>query len=203
MSTAMRAMGLPWLTLTLLGAALALLFAPDLAAQLRFERAPLLAGEWWRALSGHLVHGHPALAAADLCVLAALGTWWESRSRKAYVAILLGSACLSSLALIFLSPFESYVGASALGCGLLVGLLVEWLRAAHGGRRALPTAALLAFATKCAFESLGDCGPGLVSLPPGTRVAACAHAAGGLAGAAVALLPGFRVTRRVTPRSAA
>jgi len=184
-SRAARTRGLPWLTLSLLALAALLLLAPTLAAHLRFEREPLLAGECWRALGGHLVHEQAALAAVDLAVFVALGAWWEMRSRGAYVAILLGSAGLASIALLAFSSFASYVGSSALSSGLFVAALLELMRAPGAARRWMLSSALGLFVAKCVLESLGHDALRLAPLEPGTRVAACAHWAGGVAGAVV------------------
>ena len=36
--------------------ALALMVWPDALADFRYDRAALLAGQWWRIVTGHLVH---------------------------------------------------------------------------------------------------------------------------------------------------
>lgn len=176
-----------WLTLGLVGAAVALLFIPDLASRLRFERGPLAAGEYWRLFSGHLVHGQGPLAAVDLIVLAALGTWWELRARTVYAWILGTSAALASTALLAFSSFSSYVGSSALSSGLFVAALLELSRSSGPSRRWIAVAGLAAFAGKCTLESIGHDLLGLAPLAPGTRIAAAAHWAGGTAGAIVML----------------
>ena len=185
MSRAARARGVPWLTLSLLAIAALLILAPTLAVQLRFEREPLLSGEYWRALSGHLVHEQAALALIDLGVLAVLGAWWELRSRVACAAILLSSACLASAALLAFSSYASYIGSSALSSGLFIAVLLESMRAPGAVRRWVLAVALLLFVAKCILESFGHDAFSLAPLEPGTRVAACAHWAGGLAGAGV------------------
>jgi membrane associated rhomboid family serine protease len=173
---------IPFLTGALVVAALYLLLDPQAAARLSFERA-LLASEPWRAVTGHLVHRHGALAAVDLAVLAGLGDFWELRSRRLYVRILLASAGLASLALLALSDFSRYVGSSALSSGLFVAAALEFARATRPALRRVAWCALALFAAKCALEALGEDALSLVSLPEGTRVAACAHWAGGIGGA--------------------
>src|SRR5262249_51165044 len=63
----------PVLTLALAAVAAGLLFAPRWSAALEYRRERVLAGELWRAWSGHLVHATPRLAVLDLAVLVLLG----------------------------------------------------------------------------------------------------------------------------------
>ena len=174
----------PLLTATLVAVALWLLADPDAAARLSFERARL-AGEPWRVLTGHLVHGSGSLAAVDLAVLAGLGFFWERRSRAVLVRILLASAGLASIALLVFSDFASYVGSSALGSGLFAAAALELARDEAAARRKLGRLALTLFVAKCALESSGAEALAVAVLSEGTRVAACAHWAGGIGGALV------------------
>jgi membrane associated rhomboid family serine protease len=179
--------GPPLLTLALVGVALLLLAAPELAERLAFERARL-AREPWRFLTGHLVHAR-AVAAADLVVLGLLGAWWERRSRPVYAAILLASAGLASLAVACFTGFARYTGSSALSSGLLVAAaLVLALEEPYRGTRLrlVGVLALGLFGAKVALEAAGY-GSLFVELSQGLQVAASAHAAGGAGGALVVL----------------
>lgn len=69
-----RRTALACMTMGLLIGALSL-GGQELAAQLRYDRDALLAGEYWRALSGHLVHAslaHTGLNMAGLLLIALL-----------------------------------------------------------------------------------------------------------------------------------
>lgn len=178
---------LPLFTLALVCVCLLLIAAPEAAARLRFERARL-ATEPWRFLLGHLVHER-SIAIFDLMALAGLGAWWEQRSRAAWTWILLVSALLASLALLA-TPFTSYTGSSALGSGLFVAGALDLVLGERGGWRIAGTLALVLFAAKCAFETAGVEAL-FAELPPGTRVASAAHAAGGMGGALVVLARHF------------
>ena len=46
--------------------ALALMVWPDALADFRYDRAALLAGQWWRIVTGHLVHLNAAHLAFNL-----------------------------------------------------------------------------------------------------------------------------------------
>jgi membrane associated rhomboid family serine protease len=179
---------LPVLTLALVGVSMLLLAAPELAERLAFVR-DRLAREPWRLATGHLVHAR-AIAAADLALLTLLGAWWERRSRARLVAILLASAALASLAVAFWTEFERYTGSSALSSGLFVAAALALVREERGALRVAGVLALLLFCAKVALEAAGHGGL-FVDLPDGLRVAASAHAAGGLGGALV-VLPRWR-----------
>lgn len=187
----------PLVTLALVAAGALLACRPELARPLAFERAALRA-EPWRALTGQLVHGSAQHAALDLVVLALLGTWWERRSRAAYLALLAASAAGVAAALVFFSTLERYTGSSGIVAGLFVGAALELVLAGRGAGRGLGAAALVLFAAKCALEARAGT-PVFAALPPGTEVAVAAHVGGALGGAlsaaAVVLLgrrPGAR-----------
>ena len=98
---------------------------PDVTQALRYERAALARGEWWRALAAHLVHfdlRHLFLNLAGLALL-----WWlyasDARPRD-WLIVLLVSALTVSAGLWFLDPGVAwYLGAS----GMLHG---SWAAAA-------------------------------------------------------------------------
>lgn len=109
------------LTLILLIGALAV-GGDALSVLLRYDREAILSGQWWRVLTGHLVHagwGHTALNVAGLVLIALLfpepvriWTWgWR---------LLLLSVAISGLMLWRLPDLAWYVGLS----GVLHGFFV-------------------------------------------------------------------------------
>jgi membrane associated rhomboid family serine protease len=179
---AVNAPALPLVTLALLAACM-LALVPAVEDALVFDRGRIRAGEPWRFLTGHLVHGEVGLAAVDLVVLGALGAWCERRSRALLVAIVLAGATLASCALYGLTSFERYVGSSALGSALFAGLALDLAWSGRGARRALGLGALALFVARCVVEHAA---PDLLRIAPirsGATVAVAAHAAGGLGGA--------------------
>lgn len=96
-----------------------------------YERQQIAQGQWWRVLTGHLVHvglAHWLLNAAALCVVQHLVGWPLSSSNWSIYSIaicLLISACLW-----WLSPeLQWYAGLSGLIHGQLVlGALLIWSR---------------------------------------------------------------------------
>ncbi len=82
---------------------------------LELDRSALLAGEWWRLWTGHLVHGSPDHLRFDLVATVLLGLVFGRLWRLALCAPFM------SLALLLLMPgLECYYGLS----GLLHGWLV-------------------------------------------------------------------------------
>lgn len=109
--------GPPWLTLSF-GAGLLLLYglfgpAPD---ALLFDRARLLDGEWWRAVTGHLVHTDPAHLLWNLAALLGLGLAYEFLRRPgpgAYFGLFFAGMLAVDVWLLWLEPgWARYCGLS-------------------------------------------------------------------------------------------
>lgn len=172
-----------------------------LRAPLVLARQAVLAGEWWRVLSGHLWHGGAALAAWDLGALALLGAWVERRSRAELLAALGLGALFSGVAVLVLRPdLASYQGSSALVSALLVAECLRLLgRGNEAFVRAAAALAVLFLVAKIAFESVG-LWPS-VALGGATKLesVAVAHLAGALAGGLVRC--GFDLATRTRQRA--
>ncbi len=139
----------------MLGACLALLLLPLaggqwLAGILRYERAAIAAGQWWRLLTAHLVHldaGHALLNAAGLALLWAL----FARAYTAWrwlVAMLLILAAVDAGLWFFSTGLRWYVGASALLHGVFACGAIAMIRT--GDRMGF--IALIVFVAKLAWE---------------------------------------------------
>lgn len=176
---------LPICTLSLLALAVLIDASTPLAASLSLERDLVYRGQVWRLLTGHLVHEVPGVALVDLTLFAGLGAWIEGRSRRLLVAVLLASALLSSLALLFLTDHQRSVGSSGVGSGLFLAATVI---ASRGRRRGLALALLAVFAIKLLLEISGLWRSAAGVLPDGYETSAALHL-GGAAGGLVAALP--------------
>ncbi|MFZ5526105.1 MAG: rhombosortase [Pseudomonadota bacterium] len=125
---------------------------PDVQHLLRYERAALLQGQWWRALTGHVLHlswTHALLNLAGLwlcCGLAGAGQSSRGLSGPGLMASLAGLGLGVSALLCVLSPSVAhYVGLSGILYGLLVGLMGP--QGLNGDRTALAiTLAMMAWA---------------------------------------------------------
>jgi membrane associated rhomboid family serine protease len=157
------------------------------AAALDWEPGAILAGQWWRLWTGHLLHFGLQHALFDAIVLYAgasllereIGTWRLLRQ-------LLLAAPLVSLALLAVPDLVAYRGASALAATVALAAGIALWPAAGRWRPAL-LAAGLACAASTAAQALGA-GWSAAGLPGGVVVAWQAH----VFGAACALLPGWR-----------
>jgi rhomboid family GlyGly-CTERM serine protease len=116
----------------LLAALLVLLwFTGDSGRELlRYERAAVLQGEYWRLLTGHFVHGsaqHLLLNAVGLGLIAAL--FPREYSAPAWLLILASSIVTIDLGFVFLKPqLQWYVGLSGVLHGALAAGALGWWR---------------------------------------------------------------------------
>lgn len=164
-------------------------------AALRFDRDGLAAGQFWRVVSGHLVHlgwGHYLLNAAGVALVWLLvGARFGARS---WAVILVGIAAGVSAGLWFLDrQLAWYVGLS----GVLHGLLCAGLIAGLGGGRADRVESLLLGAIvlfKLGYEQLLGPLPGSEA-GAGGDVVVNAHLYGAAAGAGLGWLAGVRAGR--------
>jgi rhomboid family GlyGly-CTERM serine protease len=155
---------------------------PEATRQLlAYERTGVLQGQWWRLLTGSLVHvGWTHLALNAGVLLLGAGLFAGSRSLPAWLIALLVCAVGSMLGLYLLSPEVQWcMGLSGPLHGLLViGAVDLWRR----GER-LGWLLLAAFVAKVAWEQLAGAGSGTTTLI-GAEVVVDAHLWGLLAGAA-------------------
>lgn len=123
---------------------------PSLTLLLRYERDALLAGQWWRGLSAHLVHldaGHALLNAGGLLLLWTL--FGGLLSARQWLVTALCATLAVDGGLWWLQPqLQWYVGASGVLHGVMAAGCLAMLRT--GDRAAVPT--LLLFAAKLAWE---------------------------------------------------
>jgi rhomboid family GlyGly-CTERM serine protease len=176
---------LAWLVPAVLAlAALGLLLAGDAGREaLRFDRSGIAAGEFWRLLSGHLVHlgsSHTLLNLAGLVLV-----WFlvgRAFSRTQWLWIIAGSVAAIDLGLWLGAPsLQWYVGLSGLLHGMLAAGIVAGLAARSG------EAAILAVvvAGKLAWEQFAGPLPGSEATSGGA-VIVDAHLYGVIGGALVA-----------------
>ena len=168
-------------------AACAVLLLPVLAGDagreaLRYDRAALAAGQWWRLLTAHIVHldfNHAALNSLGLVLMWALFAR-DYRPRQ-WLAVVLGSmAAIDAGLWLRDSTVAWYVGSS----GALHGLMAAGTLA-HLRRRDLDGWILAVFIVlKIAYEQSAGALP--FSDSHGGGVVVDAHLFGALGGAAIA-----------------
>lgn len=124
---------------------------------LQFDAVAIAGGEYWRFLTGHLVHWNFDHLFWDLSVFVVLGALCERRSRKGFLACVFGSAAAISLYLLVALPeLPIYRGLSGIDTGLFVLLGVSLLTDARAsGNRTLQwliAAAMLGLFGKTVYE---------------------------------------------------
>lgn len=141
-----------WL-LGLLGALLVLSWVGDepVRLALRYERTAVLAGEYWRLLTGHFVHGSTAHLALNLAGLALVAVLFaRDFSLGEWLLILLASIAAIDIGFVFYEPqLEWYVGFSGVLHGALAAGAIAWWR--HESRH-LALALSLIVVAKLAWE---------------------------------------------------
>ena len=122
---------------------------------LHYARAPILAGEWWRLITGHFVHIDAAHLTLNCAVILAwLYVFRERESPLVVATRLLAYAAMSGLSMLAFSPDLTWMlGASALTYALIAG---SALRAAIAGPRMLGLIVLAGLAVRIGAEQIWE-----------------------------------------------
>jgi rhomboid family GlyGly-CTERM serine protease len=186
--------GLLVLAATVLG--LAALGEPARGA-LRFDRAGLAAGEWWRLATGHLVHlgwRHALLDLAAAGLLAALFGRLFTPGRWAWIAVAGGIAVDAGL--WWLTPqIDWYVGLSGVLHGVAAAVGIGLVRARARGGWVLVAGLVIKL---LAEQWLGPLW--LTATAAGGPVVVDAHLYGAIGGAIGALIPRPRPSEAIILR---
>lgn len=173
-----------WL-LGLLAAVLVLLWFTGESGRelLRYERAAVLQGQYWRLLTGHLVHGsgqHLLLNAVGLGLIAAL--FPREYSLCGWLLILASSVVTIDLGFVLLEPqLQWYVGLSGVLHGALAAGALGWWRHESRGLALALSAVLVG---KLAWEQWH----GALPLSGDMPVVVDAHLYGAIGGALAGVL---------------
>ncbi|HEX7031109.1 MAG TPA: rhombosortase [Gammaproteobacteria bacterium] len=170
---------------------LSLLGGPSSPA-LRYERVAVLAGEWWRLLSGHLVHLGVAHLVLNLAGLALIGWIFGPGLRAAHwLWTLLGSLVAIAAGFLLLEPgLVWYVGLS----GVLHGLLLGGAVLDRGFGRGLRAVLICGVFAKLAWEQWAGALP-FTAEAAGGPVVVDAHLYGAIGGLVAGLLLALRERR--------
>jgi len=179
----MRLHGLP-LTVAALSTLFALLGA-SATQTLRYDRDAILAGQWWRLLSGNLVHlgwSHLVLNLAGLALVWLL--FHPAFTLRNWIVVTLSSGLAVGVGLLALDPgLQWYVGLSGALHGLFAAGLVAALFAGHRAEWLL----LVLFVAKLTWEQLVGPTPGTAQLAGG-NVIVDAHLYGTIGGGVAAIV---------------
>lgn len=146
---------------------------------LRYERAGVLGGEWWRLLSGHLVHLGVAHLLLNLSGLVLIGWIFGPGLRAAqWLWVLAGSWTAMTIGFLLFEPqLAWYVGLS----GALHGLLLGAATLDRGFERHLRILLIAGVMAKLAWEQWAGALP-FTAEAAGGPVVVDAHLYGGLGG---------------------
>ncbi|RDE18290.1 rhombosortase [Motiliproteus coralliicola] len=148
---------IPWVTLALAGVALGLALLPsrwvaDPLALFCFDHQAIVQqGQWWRLLSGHLVHSDSTHLQWDLLGFVIFGSWLEFKDRRLLVLSLALALLILDLVLLSSWGLARYCGLSGLLYAPAALMLWQHFRRQPHLISALP---LIAGAAKLVSESL-------------------------------------------------
>ena len=133
----------PWASLGLTAAAVALFLSPPLTQLLVYDREAIAAGEVWRILTGHLVHFSREHLMGNCTTLLLAETFLRLEGERVPRRFWCLAPPAVGLALfLFMTDLPTYGGLSGIACGVIVLLAGRWLR----GSRPEQGAALLLLA---------------------------------------------------------
>lgn len=161
---------------------------------LRWDRQMIADGEWWRLVTGHLVHldmSHAILnLAAVMLVMALAGRTWPLHRWCVLVIVAIGAI---DAGLWWLTDFEWYVGFSGVVHAMAAAALVRPLVARDPAAWVAGVLGLTKLLYEIRFGALPflDWAGGTAAIPVATEV----HAFGAVAGLA------FGICRRLPPRT--
>lgn len=120
---------MPWATLAIAVAAVALKFWPEAEATLGYERAQIAAAQHWRLWTAHLIHFGWLHLFWNLVVFVPAGIWAERLMPDRFRLLLLLGPGAIGLALYGLDPaLARYAGLSGVAAGVVTFLALAQLR---------------------------------------------------------------------------
>lgn len=147
---------LPWRSLGLAIAAIAVFAAPGASIRLSADRAAIAAGEVWRLWTGHLVHSSFSHLAWNVSALVALGFLFERDLGRVFWKLVAFSCALVGAGSLVLQPaLDSYIGLSGMLNSIWVGGALVCARRSHGVLRKAYLICVLAGLAKIAIEGFG------------------------------------------------
>lgn len=189
----------PLQTLLLVGGTVLAFFVPSLTSFLIYDRFAIVEGEWWRLLTGSLVHFSGSHLVYNLPALVIAGAVIESRGYRGFVWVCLAASTTIGLVLFVAVPQMHYFGGlSGIATGAIVYLCLHMATETDRGRM-LGLLILVLVASKMALEfASGGSLVGYVEPPPFVP-APLSHAAGAVAALLVFLLGRKRLRRADKP----
>lgn len=126
----------PWWTVLLCSIATAIYLVPPLAGVAIYDREAIAGGEWWRLITGNLVHLSPLHLIFDVVALSVVGTVIELRGARYWWLVCCAAGAVIGLAVYLAAPeLRYYGGLSGIVTAAVVYLCLDGLRDTGGWRR--------------------------------------------------------------------
>ena len=175
----------PFITAAVTAVVLVAWLSPQLHEFCLFERTHISSGQWWRLLTGHLVHFSPSHLIFDSAVFLVTGAMIEDRGRKLVIGLLLTSALAISAGLFWLAPeLQFYGGMSGVATAMLCFVAFECARGS-GIKRAVGVTVIILATIKMAWETQASRALFSIFDRPEIQLAPMAHIIGALVAAAI------------------
>ncbi len=176
----LNAKAFPVWTLLLCGAAAVVFAAPALQGALIYDRLAVAEGEWWRLLTGNLVHHSPSHFMSDVLAVFVAGSLIERRRYPCFpVVCLLAAAAIGAALYVVVPDMGYYGGLSGVATGSVVYLCLHGL-AQTGPWKSLCLLVLAGVGVKLVLEFTL---PGFIAVNVGEQPfvsVPLAHAIGGM-----------------------
>ena len=147
-----------WSPSLLLGLlAIVLYWEPGLSAVLQYDRIAIADGQWWRWITGHMVHWTDDNLTLDVLMFVVLGLLVEATRRERLLpCVVLSAAAISTANWLCLSEMTYYRGLSGIDSALFVFVAIEIMRTSRREntlfREVLGGGALAVFVAKSLYE---------------------------------------------------
>lgn len=103
--------------------------SPSLRTGLIYDTTAIARGEWWRLVTGNLVHLSPSHLAYNLAAFLVAGSLLEMRRHPHFVLLCLSSAVMIGIALYLIQPtLDFYGGLSGVVTALVVYLCLHGMK---------------------------------------------------------------------------
>lgn len=171
----------PWTSIILASIVVTSVLAqasPAALGALEYDREAVGNGQWWRLMTGHLVHYNWLQVVANVGVFAALSWVARQRGKRVLPVVLLSALLIGAAIHFFADSVMTYRGISGVDCGLFGWLLLTMAVQDRGWKAFVWTVIFAVISARYVIETI--IGQSLLptSLPDGIAVVGIAHVTG-------------------------
>lgn len=173
---------------------------PGALAWLQFDRSAIGGGQWWRLLTGNLIHYDWIHLGANLGAFAFLGWMVLGRARRALWVVPISAVAVGAGVYAWADGVATYRGISGVACALLSWMLIVMAIEDRGWKALCWIGMLLLIIAKSVYETATGAVLLPTSAPQGVEVVGVTHIVGLATGAAMGICVCLRPRR--SPRFA-